>query len=123
MTSQRKILYIDDDRLFQQLVRDVLDNEFLVETALNGTDGLAKLRAFKPDVLLLDYEMPGMNGIEVLHAMQGEPAIARTPTVFLTGLQAVSNDQKIPRNVVAYLSKPFKPQELHSVLNGVLGAR
>ena len=71
----RKILLVDDDESIQLLYREELeDNGYEVISALNGEEGLQKFKDNSPDLVILDIQMPGMNGIEVLRQMKMQNA-------------------------------------------------
>jgi CheY-like chemotaxis protein len=83
----RDVLVIDDDRGFCQLVERMLeasDQGFSVRQAYDGEDGLLALRDQRPDILLLDLIMPGLDGFQVLERMRREPGLASVPVVILT---------------------------------------
>lgn len=71
----KKILLIDDDESIQLLYREeLMDNGYEVLSALNGEDGLKKFKDDAPDLVILDIQMPGLNGIEVLRQMKMQNA-------------------------------------------------
>ncbi len=71
----KKILLVDDDESIQLLYHEELEEQgFQVLSALNGEEGLKKFKEDRPDLVILDIQMPGMNGIEVLRQMKMENA-------------------------------------------------
>uniref|UniRef100_UPI0040559C7D response regulator n=1 Tax=Candidatus Electronema sp. TaxID=2698783 RepID=UPI0040559C7D len=71
METKKKILIVDDEEVILFLYREELEEEgFAVETALNGEQALRQFEAAPPDLVILDINMPGMNGIEVLRQMK-----------------------------------------------------
>jgi len=108
------VLVADDSLLIRAVVRSGLEEEgYHVVEAVDGIAALAQCRATPPDVVLLDIEMPGLNGYEVLQRLKADPALGHIPVVFLTsrtdtadivaGLRGGAHD---------YLKKPFEPAEL-----------
>ena len=105
------ILVVDDDNMNLARTKIILGKEYDVLTAESGMDALMRLRDTKVDMVLLDIDMPEMNGIETFERMKGfAPEI---PVIFLTasGLEEdVVNAIKL--GAVNYLKKPYRPQEL-----------
>jgi len=115
-----KILVVEDDKMMSELVRDYLSNEHhSVEIAETGTDAVEKLETFKFDIILLDWDLPGVSGIEVLSSFRKKGGT--TPVLMLTkrgtidekeaGFDAGSDD---------YLAKPFSLRELSSRVKALL---
>lgn len=81
----KKVLIVDDDRLITAIYeRHFLADGFDVRTANGGQEGLDAVRAFGPDAVLLDLNMPGVNGADWLTQVRGEPRFARLPVLVLT---------------------------------------
>ncbi len=79
------ILIIDDNKDFLEIFSLKLMNAgFEVFTASSGADGVSQVRRIRPDLVLLDVEMPDMNGVEVLFQLKNDPATKDTHVVFLT---------------------------------------
>ena len=117
-----KILIIDDEEYIRELLSYNLKKEgFIVESAENGETGLAILSNFKPQLVLLDVMMPGMDGIEVCEAIRTKEGFQHTLVCFLTarnedysqiaGLEAGADD---------YVSKPIRPKVLISRIKALL---
>ena len=108
---KKRILVVDDDSMNLARTQIILGKEYDVLTAESGKDALMRLRDTKADMVLLDIDMPEMNGIETFERMKGfAPEI---PVIFLTasGLEEdVVNAIKL--GAVNYLKKPYRPQEL-----------
>lgn len=69
--EKKRILLVDDEESIQLLYREEFEDEgYAIDSAYNGFEALAKFRENPPDLVLLDINMPGMNGIEVLHQMK-----------------------------------------------------
>lgn len=90
-----KILLVEDDPLIYRMYQKLFTLEgYETETAENGQEGLDKLATYKPDIILLDIMMPGMNGVEMLSKLKENPETAEIPTVVLTNMSdiRVSNE-------------------------------
>ncbi|MFA5224911.1 MAG: response regulator [Candidatus Omnitrophota bacterium] len=86
--DKKKILIIDDEENFCNLVKKNVEktNEFEVYTATNGDDGIKLIKEVKPDLILLDIIMPGLDGGDVVSLIRSDESIKDTPIVFLTSL-------------------------------------
>jgi diguanylate cyclase (GGDEF)-like protein len=108
------ILIADDSPVVRAVVRDGLEAEgYLVHEAEDGLAAIAACREVRPDAVLLDIEMPGMDGREVLDKLKRDPDLREVPVVFLTG--RTSTDDLVAglrAGAHDYLKKPFEPAEL-----------
>ena len=108
---KKRILVVDDDTMNLSRTKIILGKEYDVFLADSGIGALEKLRSEKADMVLLDIDMPGMNGIETFKRMK--EFATDIPVIFLTasGLEEdVHNAIKL--GAVNYLKKPFRPQDL-----------
>jgi CheY-like chemotaxis protein len=80
-----KVLLVEDDESLRNLYSKVLkDNKYEVETAVDGEDSFIKIDSFKPNVIILDIEMPKLNGIEVLKILKADPELKKIPVIMFT---------------------------------------
>ena len=110
------VLVIDDDATVQDLLRRSLNRDgFRVETAPDGTSGLARARKLHPDIITLDVMMPGMDGWEVLAALKEDPETADIPVIVVS----IVDERGLGFSLGAadYLTKPLDFSRLSSVLN------
>ncbi|HET6569691.1 MAG TPA: response regulator, partial [Rhodothermales bacterium] len=110
----KKLLVIDDQIEILEIVSDILEAEgYRVFTAPNGIQGFDTARRFRPDLILCDIMMPGMNGYDVLQATRRDIELATTPFIFLTA-KAGPEDLRTGMALGAddYLIKPFGDREL-----------
>ena len=108
---KKSILVVDDDSMNLARTQIILGKEYDVLTAESGMDALMRLRDTEVDMVLLDIDMPEMNGIETFERMKGfAPEI---PVIFLTA-SGLEEDvvSAIKLGAVNYLKKPYHPQEL-----------
>ena len=112
--SEYKILVVDDVSSNVLLLKALLGREhYQIVTAMNGPDALGMVRAEKPDLILLDVMMPGMDGFQVAETLRGEEEVKDIPIIFLTALddaQSVVKGFKLGGS--DFISKPFKKEEL-----------
>ena len=108
---KKRILVVDDDNMNLARTRIILGKDYDVSLADSGIEALAKLQNEKSDMVLLDIDMPGMNGIETFERMKG--FASGIPVIFLTA-SGLEEDvvNAIRLGAVNYLKKPFRPQEL-----------
>ena len=86
--DEQKILVVEDDLSFADLYRTELGNRgYRVLTAFTGGEGLSIAKKEKPDLILLDIMLPGMDGFSFIHALRDIPEIAQTPVIVLTNLE------------------------------------
>lgn len=91
-----KILLINDIACVNKLVKHNLEAEgFSVETSLNGEDGVTKAMADKFDIILLDYNMPGMDGGQVCKILKGDDTVKDVPIYFISALDKDAMDRVI----------------------------
>lgn len=113
-STRSAILVADDSAETLGMLSDVLEGAgFTAFVALRGDRALSIARQVTPDLILLDAIMPGMDGFETCRALKREPALARVPVIFMTGL---SEPEDVVRGLEAggvdYVTKPIEPQEL-----------
>lgn len=108
MEGRKKILVVDDDQNMLQLLYSFLRDSYKVTMVSNGQEAIDSLRKQKPDLMLLDYLMPGMNGKEILEIIRRDENLKDLPVFFLTG---VSDSNKISEclklNPSGYILKPI----------------
>ena len=117
-----KVLVIDDEAPIRLLCRVNLEAEGMeVIEAQDGTVGVELARSEMPDVILLDVMMPGMDGWEVLQALQAGEGTSEIPIVFLTARAELRDRaQGLELGGIDYVTKPFNPIDLAPLVNGLL---
>ena len=111
----KRILYVDDEPDIRTVAKLALEamGGFEVELCESGCEALDKVAAFRPDLVLLDVMMPGMDGPETLSKLRGFPAVADVPVIFLTAKvqkHEVANYREI--GAIDVIAKPFDPAAL-----------
>jgi two-component system alkaline phosphatase synthesis response regulator PhoP len=118
----KRILAIDDDPCALMLISLTLELEgYQVITATDGYEGLRKIKEEKPDLLILDIMMPGMNGFDVCHDLRTDPETASLPVIMLSA-RTLPQDQMRGFQVGTddYLTKPVSPVELLRTVSALL---
>jgi HlyD family secretion protein len=121
-TQKGKILVIDDSLLLRKLLIDQLPSDrFEIHEAENGETGLAKALDINPDLILLDYVMPGMDGFEVYQALRNQPQFAHTPVIVMSGShEEVVQKFGHPFGQFEFLPKQASRDQLCDRINAVL---
>lgn len=116
---KQKIVYIDDDPAILELVRDYLVQEgFCVFTSLNATDGMRRIEIQAPDLVLLDWMLSGITGLEICKHLRRSSSI---PIIMLTGKSEESDRVlALEAGVDDYIVKPFSLLELGARIRSVL---
>lgn len=113
-----KILVIDDDKITHAFVKRALDYKFDLFDAYNGEQGLAMIEATQPDIILLDVEMPGINGYEVCEKIRANPKAIDIPVIFLSARAELRDRmQGFEAGADDYMVKPFHPEHLLAKIN------
>ncbi len=117
------ILVIDDDPGILQLITELLSEDgHRVLVASSGADALAMMQAAHPDLILLDYFMPDMNGLVVIERLKADAATRRIPVVALTSGTAEDANRLSRAGSIGVILKPFEPTEFRRVIAEILNA-
>jgi two-component system, cell cycle response regulator len=109
---------VDTHRLLDVRLRP---EEVVIYHALSADEGLGKARELKPDLILLDVDLPVMSGFEVCQSLKRDPALAEIPVIFLTGATDIHTKvQGLELGAVDYVVKPFDPAELRARVRAAL---
>lgn len=124
--SSKLILLVDDDESLLDLMEHVVKKEgFRTERAADGQEALRKVAALNPDLIVLDFMLPGMGGYEALRELQARGA-GDVPIIVVTGRvmdgQSVDLVRQEP-NVKEFLQKPVRPANLALALHRILGTQ
>ncbi|MBR0150317.1 MAG: response regulator, partial [Synergistaceae bacterium] len=114
---QRTLLLVDDDAVMIRTLREGLSVSYKVLPANSGANALKILARAKPDLILLDYEMPEMNGPQVLEALRENPDTANIPVMFLTAKNDAKSIAKIESlKPQGHLLKTLPLREIKEIL-------
>ena len=122
---KKKLLVVDDEPALTRMVKLNLERtgRFEVHTENRGAAALETARALRPDLILLDVMMPGMQGDEIAAAIEEDPMLQGTPYIFLTAI-VTHSETGITRGEIGgrlFLAKPVRLQEMLDMIDRVLG--
>jgi type II secretory ATPase GspE/PulE/Tfp pilus assembly ATPase PilB-like protein/ActR/RegA family two-component response regulator len=122
---KRKVLLVDDEDQLRRVMKDLLEREgYTVAEARDGVQALDQVDSFGPDVIVLDLNLPGLDGYGVLSHLRSRPATADVPVVVLTAKADEDNEVRVfEMGADDFLTKPFRARALSARLDIVLNRR
>jgi CheY-like chemotaxis protein len=117
-----RLLLAEDEDVLRMLVVDTLEDEgYVIDEAVDGVEAFEMIRSSEYDLVLLDYMMPGMTGLEVVEKVRALPEKRDLKIMMLTAKsQKADQDQAMRAGVNYFLAKPFSPMELIHVVEEIL---
>jgi len=111
MTGERQIIMlIDDDEICLAMGREILENKYTLYPVSSGEQAFVILKKITPDLILLDIEMPGMDGYVVIKHLKQNPETKEIPVIFLTSRTDPGNElDGLSMGAIDYITKPFSP--------------
>ena len=119
----KKILIVEDDKFLRELIaRKLTDEGFEIVEAVDGEDGIKKIKETKPDLVLLDLILPNIDGFEVLSRVKGDVSLASIPIIILSNLgQKEEVEKGLELGAADYLIKAhFTPGEIIEKIKNIL---
>jgi two-component system cell cycle response regulator DivK len=119
----KKILIVDDDPMSRKLARDVLQaNGYDTEEVITGEEAVAKTAQIKPNLIVMDIRLPGIDGLEATRHLKSDNATAGIPVITVTAQAMPGDEEKIlEAGCQAYLAKPLRFKEFVSLVKTLLG--
>jgi CheY-like chemotaxis protein len=120
-----RVCYVEDDPDIQRIVRMSLERvgKMTVEIVGDSTKAIEAIRAFRPDLVMLDWMMPVMDGPAVFRAMREQPDLAPLPVVFITAKASQKElDELRAMGAAGTVSKPFSPKDLPGQVRAIWDA-
>jgi two-component system OmpR family response regulator len=117
-----RICYVEDDEDIQRIVRMSLERigKMTVEVVSDPMVALGKISSFKPDLVMLDWMMPGMDGPTLFRKMKEQPETSALPVVFITAKATQRDmDELLALGAAGTISKPFSPRDLPEQLRAI----
>ena len=110
----KTILYVEDNEMNRKIVRALLKKTtYQLVEAHDGEAGVAKALEVKPDLILMDVQLPKLSGIDATRKIRAEAATARTPILVITSFALSGDEQKaMEAGATGYLAKPYSPIDL-----------
>lgn len=124
MENKKKVLIVDDNANFNQLLQCALEDDFQVFSAIDGEDGLEKALKLRPDIILMDVMMPNVSGIELARMLNAEEETRHIPAIVLTGSNLDKGTPalfKQERNVKLFISKHTSIIEIVTAVKNLTG--
>jgi CheY-like chemotaxis protein len=110
-----RLLIAEDDVALAQTMRDVLEEDFVVQVTHNGAEAIAEARDHRPDVLVIDAQMPHMSGFEACRILRLDPQTADLPIILVTGDAAPSMmHAAFAAGATDFMQKPFSISQLRA---------
>ena len=119
----RRILVVDDQEDNRRILRDLLTNSgFEIIEALTGEQAVAMAEEHTPALILMDIQLPGIDGYEATRQIKAKPALRATPLIVVTSYALSGDETKaFAAGADAYVSKPFSPRALLAKVREFLG--
>lgn len=128
--AKAKILMVDDDKVLVAATKAVLENRgYKVSTAYDGDEGLAKTKAEKPDLIILDIIMPTKDGFTVCEQIKNDPRTEKIPVLIMTTFARDKGKTNIPASAglsleaEGYVDKPVSPEQLLGLIEKMLAVK
>ena len=105
------VLLVDDEKVSLKILSDLLKDDVDIALAKNGIQALDKISQVKPDLILMDVLMPGIDGFEVTKKLRANKATESIPVIFITGLNSAGEEERgLNLGAQDYIHKPFSPE-------------
>jgi len=123
--KQPTVLYVEDNEFNRKIVRQLLSRTtYRLLEAPDGEVALDMVRQERPDLVLMDVQLPKMSGLDVTRALRADAATADIPIIVVTSFALSGDDQKaMAAGASAYLAKPYSPRELLALVRKFLPGR
>ena len=119
----KRILVVEDQEDLRGMLRDLLTgSDYSVIEATDGAAGIAMAKSERPDLILMDIQMPVIDGYEATRQIRADPAIDGIPIIAVSSF-AMKGDEQKARSAGCdhYVTKPYSPMQLLKVIRGILG--
>jgi two-component system phosphate regulon response regulator PhoB len=117
----KKILIVDDSKEIRMLVKATLENnDYKVFEASNGEKAVELAEKYKPDIIIMDLMMPGLDGIEATRQIKSSSITNRCPIIILTGSESLKYAEALKAGATDVFIKPFSPLDLITKVDQIL---
>ena len=122
MTPRKTILVIEDQELNRDLLVQILEDTYSVIVAIDGADGVAKAIELSPDLILMDFGMPVMDGWEATRRIKAQAAVRHIPIIAVTSHAMIGDEDKAREaGCDDYMAKPIDEDELMAKIKHFIG--
>ncbi|HKA61522.1 MAG TPA: response regulator [Methylomirabilota bacterium] len=110
----KTVLYVEDNEFNRKIVRQLLGRtSYRLIEATDGEAGVSTARAERPDLIIMDIQLPRLSGLEATRQLKAAPETADVPIIVITSFALAGDEQKArDAGAAAYLAKPYSPREL-----------
>ena len=121
--SGKLILHVEDNEYNRKIIRHLLSkNSYEIMEAHNGEAALDALARQRPDLILMDVQLPKLSGLEVTRRIRADPLLAQIPVIAITSFALSGDDQlALEAGCNAYIAKPFRPRDLLEMIRRFIG--
>jgi DNA-binding response OmpR family regulator len=115
--SLSKVVVVEDDRSINKLMTISIGKDLQVQQVYDGAEALPTIRAFKPDLVILDLMLPNKNGLDICESIKADPQLSNIVVIIVSAMDPTSNRFKgIKKGADYYIKKPFDPNDLRSLV-------
>jgi len=120
----KRILVVEDQEDLRGILRDLLTGSgYEMLEAADGGEGVAKAKAERPDLILMDIQLPVLDGYETTRQIRSEPNLKSTPIIAVSSFAMKGDQEKaVAAGCDHYVTKPYSPLQLLRMIHGFLGA-
>jgi two-component system, cell cycle response regulator DivK len=120
--SDKTILYIEDNEFNRKIVRQLLaKTTYRLTEAVDGVEGVAMAQQARPDLILMDVQLPKLSGLDATRQLRADPRTADVPIIVVTSFALSGDDVKArDAGANAYLAKPYSPRDLLAKIREIL---
>ena len=119
------VLVVDDEPAIAQMLEMLLEEDYQVDTCFYPVNAMAQAQHLKPDLLIIDFMMPRLNGVELLRKLRRQPEMARTPVILMTASTNLQEVGLSPGEAgelnFQVIHKPFDNNKLTALIEQLLG--
>jgi two-component system cell cycle response regulator DivK len=110
----KTILYVEDNELNRKIVRHLLGRtSYRLIEATDGDAGVATAREARPDLIIMDVQLPKLSGLEATRQLRAEPTTAEIPIIVITSFALAGDEERaMSAGATTYMAKPYSPREL-----------
>jgi len=121
----KRILVVEDQEDLRGILCDLLTGSgFEVAEAADGREGVAKALSERPDLILMDIQLPVLDGYEATRRIKADPRLATTPIIAVSSFAMKGDEEKARASGCDhYITKPYSPMQLLRTIRGILGER